>query len=229
MMSTAAVLWDLDGTLLRAAGTGRRSYAAALLAVTGAEFSAAAIDMGGRTDPEIAALVLAAAGFLDPALVPLVLAEVDTYYNAFVDELRTLTTAKPGAAVALEAFDAASIVQTVVTGNLRSIARHKVEAADLHHHLRLEYGGYGSDHQVRTELVRLSRTRLAVAGFEIDPARTWIIGDTPRDLDCAREAGVRCVLVATGTFSFEALEPLGADAVLADLTDLDRLHELVTA
>ncbi|MEO6125951.1 MAG: haloacid dehalogenase-like hydrolase [Ilumatobacteraceae bacterium] len=226
-MTTTAVLWDLDGTLLRAAGTGRLSYAAALRAVTGAEFPSAVIDMGGRTDPDIAALVLAAAGFDDPALVPALLAAVDAHYQIFADEFRALTSAKPGAAQALDAFAAADIVQTVVTGNLRSIARHKVEAAGLDHHLQLEHGGYGSDHRIRTELVRMSLARLAAGGVDVDPRRTWVIGDTSRDLECAREAGVRCVLVATGTEALEILERLGADAVFADLTDLDRLHELV--
>lgn len=226
-MTTTAVLWDIDGTLLRAAGTGQLSYAAALRVVTGADYPPAGVYMGGRTDPDIAALVLAAAGFDDPSLVPALLAELDAHYHASAEEFRALTSAKPGAAQALDAFEAAAVVQTVVTGNLRSIARHKVEAAGLQHHLRLEHGGYGSDHRIRTELVRISQGRLAAGGFDVDPQRTWIIGDTSRDLDCAREAGVRCVLVATGTEAIETLQLLGADAVFADLTDLDRLSELV--
>jgi len=226
---TTTILWDLDGTLLRAAGTGRLSYTAALLAVTGAEFPTTPIEMGGRTDPDIASLVLVAAGFDDPALVPLLLDAVDAYYSASATDLRALTTATPGAAAALHAFAGASVTQTVVTGNLESVARHKVEAADLRHHLHLEHGGYGSDHGVRAELVRLAVRRLDAAGLRADPARTWVVGDTPRDLDGARQAGVRCALVATGTYELDALDTLGADAVFADLTDLDRLLDLVVS
>lgn len=34
--------------------------------------------------------------------------------------------------------------------------------------------------------------------FRIDRARSWFIGDSARDLECARNAGIRSVLVATG-------------------------------
>jgi phosphoglycolate phosphatase len=54
----------------------------------------------------------------------------------------------------------------------------------------------------------------------VDPGRVWIIGDTPRDAACARDNGVRCLLVATGTYSVDQLSPLGADAVLSDLGDV---------
>lgn len=224
-----AVLWDLDGTLLRSAGTGVRSFTAALLAVVGAPFPTTAIDMGGRTDPDIATLVLAAAGFDDPDLVAPLLAEVATYYTTIGDELRSVTLAKPGAAAALDAFASMQVAQTIVTGNIEPVARHKVAAAGLDQHLRFELGGYGSDHSVRAELVHLSRRRLADSGATVGPQHTWVIGDTPRDLACARDAGVRCALVATGTYPFEALEHLGADGVFADLTELDRLLTLVSS
>jgi phosphoglycolate phosphatase-like HAD superfamily hydrolase len=46
-----------------------------------------------------------------------------------------------------------------------------------------------------------------------------IIGDTPRDVDCAKDNGCRCVAVATGNYAAEVLSSAGADVVLPDLTD----------
>jgi hypothetical protein len=40
---------------------------------------------------------------------------------------------------------------------------------------------------------------------------------------------VRCLLVATGSYSMAALEGAGADALLADLTDTERVRALLTA
>jgi phosphoglycolate phosphatase len=40
-----------------------------------------------------------------------------------------------------------------------------------------------------------------------------VIGDTPRDIACARADGVRCVAVATGPYAVDALGE--ADAVAA--------------
>jgi phosphoglycolate phosphatase-like HAD superfamily hydrolase len=45
----------------------------------------------------------------------------------------------------------------------------------------------------------------------------WVIGDTARDLACARAAGVRCLLAGTGHDGFEAVRDLRADAVLENL------------
>ena len=103
------------------------------------------------------------------------------------------------------------------------MAQLKLAAADLAHRLQLDLGGYGSDHLLRAELVRTSLHRIAEATGDVDPSNTWVVGDTPRDLDCARAAGVRCLLVATGTNPFEKLAALGADAALPDLADVDRV------
>ena len=45
-----------------------------------------------------------------------------------------------------------------------------------------------------------------------------IIGDTPRDIACARADGVRCIAVATGPFTAAQLP--GADVVLDSARDL---------
>jgi phosphoglycolate phosphatase-like HAD superfamily hydrolase len=54
----------------------------------------------------------------------------------------------------------------------------------------------------------------------------WIVGDTPRDLACARAVGVRCALVATGRTTVDELSRLGADIVLPDLSDARPLLNL---
>lgn len=224
-----AILWDIDGTLVRAAGAGVRSFVEALRTVTGLEFPGGDLDMGGRTDPDIAERILRAAGIDDGLddLVVRLLDEVAAVYAAREAEFQARTSALAGARAALDAFAARGTVQTVVTGNIRPVARMKLTAAGLADRLDLDCGAYGSDHRVRAELVRVANRRIAATVAEIDPARTWVIGDTPRDLECARAAGVRCVLVATGTNGVDKLAPLGADAVLADLTDLDPLLDLL--
>ncbi len=48
-----------------------------------------------------------------------------------------------------------------------------------------------------------------------------MIGDTPRDIACARADGVRCVAVATGPYGIEQLEE--ADWAVQDATALANL------
>jgi phosphoglycolate phosphatase len=68
--------------------------------------------------------------------------------------------------------------------------------------------------------------RLSAAGRRPDPGEVWIVGDTPRDVACARAVGVRCALVATGRSTVAQLSGLGADIVLPDLSDPQPLLDL---
>lgn len=223
------LLWDIDGTLLRTPGIGVRAFARALETVTGHPIARIRYDFGGKTDPLIARDLLAAVGIDDDSYVPRLLAEVERNYDEFADELRTSVVRLPGTAELLDHFTRSGAVQSVVTGNIRFVARRKLEAGGIDHHLLLDHGGYGSDHHDRTELVLLALERLAVhTGGPVDPDRVWVIGDTPRDLACARGAGVRCLLVATGTYGLDALAELGADHALADLSDVERVRDLLS-
>lgn len=107
---------------------------------------------------------------------------------------------------------------SLVTGNLESVARMKLAAAGIGHWFPSGQGGFGSDREDRTELPSIARTRAGEPGVPHPRADTVVIGDTPRDIACARADGVRCVGVAGGPYSPEELAE--ADAVAADARSL---------
>jgi phosphoglycolate phosphatase-like HAD superfamily hydrolase len=108
----------------------------------------------------------------------------------------------------------------LATGNVERGARIKLARANLNSFFA--FGGFGSDAESRTEIVRLAAENGARhAGCEIDSQHVFVIGDTPRDVDAGREAGFRTVGVATSEYSAEALRTAGADLVLSDF-DRDR-------
>lgn len=223
------VLWDIDGTLVRSAGVGVRAFGQAVHRVTGVAWQLKRLDFGGRTDPEIAALILADAGFDDDDLVAPVLLALADAYEALTDDVHASVTVLPGIDAVLSELGVRGATQTVVTGNIRPAAAVKVAAGKIDHHLRLDLGGYGSDHAVRAELVRVSLARAAADGVRFHADDVWVIGDTPRDLACARANGIRCALVATGAYPLDDLLDLGADLVLADLADPEALLEAIGA
>ena len=61
------------------------------------------------------------------------------------------------------------------------------------------------------------------------PEQTWVIGDTPRDYECAAAVGAHCLLVATGRYSYQELTRLGADHVADDLKATVTVADLLTA
>jgi len=127
----------------------------------------------------------------------------------------------PGVPAALDAVaaDPAVYRQALVTGNVEAIARRKLASAGLGHHFMPGQGGFGSDAEDRSALPGVARAR--AGGWPRE--RTVVIGDTPRDIACARADGVRVVGIATGPFSAEALAEADAvvDAASALLPVLD--------
>ena len=67
-------------------------------------------------------------------------------------------------------------------------------------------------------LPAIARRRAGQLGAPHPRGRTIVIGDTPRDIACARADEVRCLAVATGPYPADALGD--ADAVVGDAGEL---------
>ena len=105
----------------------------------------------------------------------------------------------------------------LVTGNYEPIARIKLARAGIGHHFAHGQGAFGSDAEDRSRAPGIARRR-AGAGRAHPRERTVVIGDTPRDIACARADGVRCLAVATGPFAPAQL--LAADVVATEARGL---------
>jgi phosphoglycolate phosphatase len=221
----SAVLWDIDGTLLTSGGVSARSFLDAVLDVTGLRPEGRNLDLGGRIDPEIATVLLETIGH-DSTLVPQVLVRLAEICSTRVTELNEKTEPLVGVVVLLELLAAAGVRQTVVTGNIESVGRLKLQAAGLVPPIELEVGGYGDHGSDRAAVGASALRRLADSGWSGSLDQCWIVGDTPRDLLCAQALGLRCALVASGRHTAESMADLGADIVLADLSDAAELLEL---
>jgi phosphoglycolate phosphatase len=227
------LLWDVDGTLVRAGDLGAAIFDVAFEAVLGVK-PRGRVRMSGKTDPQIVREYLAMMGIAETdGLVESVLRSIEGQLAAAAaaGELAAGGTACPGTAqvLALLAGDQ-RVVSTLLTGNIAPNAAVKVAAFGLDRWLDLSLGAYGSDEADRNLLVPIALGRLASErGVWLDPSDAWVIGDTPRDLECARVAGARCLLVATGRYTTEQLDGVGADAVLRDLADAPAVAKLLTS
>lgn len=226
------LLWDVDGTLVRAGDLGAAVFDVALEAVLGVRPDAR-VRMSGKTDPEIVREYLAALGVPETdGLVEAVLRRVEGHLAAAAAEGELIAggAACPGTGEVLRRLAADQrVASTLLTGNIAPNALVKVAAFGLDRWLDLSLGAYGSDEADRNLLVPVALRRLAEArGVTLAPADAWVIGDTPRDLECARAAGTRCLLVATGRYRFQELAALQPDAALEDLFDTEGVTKLLT-
>jgi phosphoglycolate phosphatase-like HAD superfamily hydrolase len=205
------LLFDIDGTLLQQAAV---EHALALREaageVHGVSLHDIEVEVAGRTDPAIARDLLGAVG----------VTEVGEWEQAAIAAYARLCPADlsdrvaPGIAELLEVLAGRpeDFRLSLLTGNLEPIARLKLARAGIGHHFEAGQGGFGSDHEDRARLPAIARARASDPPWARE--RTVVIGDTPRDIACARADDVRVAAVATGFFSVEQLAD--ADAVVDD-------------
>jgi phosphoglycolate phosphatase len=224
------LLFDIDGTLVRAGPVGGAVFNRALEAVLG-EVPSERVRMSGKTDPQIVREYLALMESDDTDHLPSILEHLERELAAAAAEITRDGSACPGAVELLEAVaNDDRFHSSVLTGNIAPNAVVKLAAFGLEKWLDLECGAYGSDSEDRKDLVPIAIQRLAsLRGIHISPEETWVIGDTPRDYECAAAAGAHCLLVATGGYRLEELSGLGADAVLADLSATGAVVDILSA
>lgn len=213
------VLWDIDYTLIAAPGVGRAVYEQAFLAAIGRPMREMGV-FGGRTELATMRETLIR-NEIEPtdAVLGAFAARLVEGFDAARRELADRGWVLPGAAATLAALAGdAAVHQSVLTGNLRAVARLKLEVFGLDTHLDLAAGAYGEDHVDRARLVGYAQYR-AQRRFAVrfDNVRTVLIGDTPNDVRAARDAGVSVIGVATGQNESEDLRSAGAPIVLAEL------------
>jgi phosphoglycolate phosphatase len=171
----------------------------------------AKVEAAGRTDVEIARDISLLSGVSAERFADgrddFRAACVAAYARLCPDDLSAYVA--PGVPDVLDALHGRDgVILGLLTGNLEPVARLKLARAGLGDFFEPGVGGFGSDHEDRTELPAIARAR--AGGYPRE--QTVIIGDTPRDIACARADGLRCIAVATGPFTAEQLA--GADAVL---------------
>jgi phosphoglycolate phosphatase-like HAD superfamily hydrolase len=134
----------------------------------------------------------------------------------------------PGVAELLAALATRTdVVVGLVTGNYRAAVPIKFAAVGLDP-THFVIGAFGDCGPTRPDLVRIARERAhAHAGTFIEPARTIVIGDTPRDVECALHHGCVCLAVETGGHTADELRRAGAQHAAANLRDANVLLSLL--
>jgi len=225
---TAALLFDVDGTLTDTAGAGKAALGPAMLEVYGETGPIHTFDFHGKTDPEIVRGLLAAAGRADAeidagleALWPLYLERL----TCALDDLGDRAIPLAGVLELLDHLAEDTRFKCgLVTGNLEEGARLKLAAAGCAG--MFAFGGFGSDAELRADLPPVALARASAQfGRTFRAEDAVVIGDTPQDIRCARATGARVLAVATGRHSLAELSAHGPDSVIPDLTDIKYVME----
>ena len=221
------VLFDIDGTLLRCGPQVGPLFVGALEEVFGEYGELPGYSFAGQTDPRIVLDLVRATGRAEEE----VLAKLPEMRRTYLGKLerglrREGMRLLPGVTDLLERLSAREdVLLGLLTGNWRGGAEIKLGRFGLNRYFA--FGAFGDDGVDRRDLVPVALERAAhLRGDRFPAERTLIVGDTVRDIDCARAAGVRSMGVATGFSDAERLEAAGADWVFASLEQAGREFEL---
>jgi phosphoglycolate phosphatase-like HAD superfamily hydrolase len=226
------VLFDIDGTLIK---TVRRSeyrelIHSMLLDIFGTCGQITQVDFAGKTDLAIYREALDCEGITIAQIrerLPLVEAATVDILNHLASTGQVFQLC-PGVGELLEALAVDSrFLPSLLTGNVEKLAEAKLRVAGIWEYFRGR-GAFGSDDEERDHLPAIAAERInAHLGQALAPDRFIIVGDTPRDISCARHFGARVLAVASGQHRVEQLKAYSPDALLADLSDTPAVIDLL--
>lgn len=218
------LIWDIDGTLIQGGGIGKSSLNEAFHQMFGVKDGFEKINMAGMVDSVFIERVFRANEISlrdkDRFLVE--------YCRILEKEISALSRplAAPGILDLFGELEPLGLFSNALgTGNIERGARIKLSRDRLNKYFPT--GGFGDEARERWELIRTAADNAAVHyGKSFKPERTFIIGDTPKDVECGQALGMKTIGVGTGPFSPARLKAAGADYVFEDFTDNEAFIKL---
>lgn len=195
-------LFDIDGTLLHVQSRFMMQLIEQLIKKVGRDqIVMDSESFAGRTDKDIFLKLL--------HLNQLQESRFDELRRLYISHLDTHLTQQEvnsirGVKSTLSYFESRQLHMGLLTGNFRESAFIKLNRAGLDSYF--DFGAFGCNHTNRNDLPEIAyefaKTKF---GTSFKPSDLVIIGDTPKDIECAKRFGAISIAVSTGNFSTEEL------------------------
>jgi phosphoglycolate phosphatase-like HAD superfamily hydrolase len=200
------VLFDIDGTLILTGGAGERAFDRVCETEFGVRHGTARLHFAGRTDPAIVRDFFTQHGIEPNA------ENFQRFFASYVFWLDHLLGQLPGRVlpgVRELLRGLAALPQPPLTGLLTGNIRLGAQIKLSHYGLWEQFatGAFGDDHEDRNEVAAIARERGGrVLNERLRGGQILVVGDTPRDVACARAIGARSLAVATGSYTRAELQ-----------------------
>jgi phosphoglycolate phosphatase len=219
------VLFDIDKTLIRGSTSRSSLFSDAFREIYGVNTTREIVNIHGMTDQQVIFEVLKKNGLTEKEI----LLKIEECMDFILDSFKKIEESfevelNDGVLELLEELKKQDFLMGLVTGNFEQIARVKMKKASINHYFQI--GGFGSDNISRTELVRAAIRRAEEKNFKKDN-NIFLFGDTPQDMNAGSEAGIATIGVTTGIYSKKDLENAGADYVVSDLQNTQKILNII--
>ncbi|MCW2967551.1 MAG: haloacid dehalogenase [Solirubrobacteraceae bacterium] len=213
------LLFDIDGTLVSTGGAGAVAWKRAFEELHGIPADIGQFTDAGMTDPDVGAQTFEAVLHRKPQaheLAVLLQRRLEHLPEAVAESAGYKVL--PGVPERLRQLSHDGHLLGIITGNSDGAAHVKLERGDLNRWFT--FGAYADPGEDRAAIVRRGIARgEALLGGDVPDDQILVIGDTPRDIEAAHEAGCTAIAVATGHYDAAALREAGADHVLETLEE----------
>lgn len=223
------VLFDIDGTLLKAGGIVRHAMGDALQQVFGTRGDIIDASFIGATDLGVVHNLMTREGFSTREIDARFSKLTEVYGPILRDKLASWDDFRicPGIPGILDRLRDNGTSLGLVTGNCRIGAKVKLERGGLWDYF--SFGAYGDETADRTEICRLAHQRGETeVGSDIPKDQVILVGDSPNDIRAANQYGIKVLAVYSGWTPREELEPLKPTWICADLSDTAEILALLT-
>jgi phosphoglycolate phosphatase-like HAD superfamily hydrolase len=220
------VLFDIDKTLIEGSKSQRIAFSEAFKKVYGVDTTIDVINHEGTTDQQIIIEVLKKNGLKEEVIKSKIKQCMKVMVKCFEKNIRKeKIIVLEGVRELLEELNKHNFLMGLVTGNLEPIARGKLMKVNLNHYFK--FGGFGNENINRTNLIKLA-IKKAKENFAFESDNNiFLFGDTPRDINAGKKVGVKTIGVATGIHSIKQLKNAGADFVLKNLKDINKILKIM--
>ena len=215
----AAILFDVDSTLISTGGASDRAWKRAFSELQGVEVEVSDYTGKGVPDPQVGLDSFRGAIGRDPSDAEMT-ALMSARHRYLPEEVQTSPGYRvmPGVVETLERLSGERRLIGLITGNTEIAADVKLSRANLNHFF--SFGGFGSDANARVDVCRKALERAdQVSGGRLDRETSIAVGDTPLDIEAGHGAGLKVLSVATGEYDADALRAAGGDWVIASLAE----------
>ncbi len=217
-MDIKIVLFDVDGTLIKAGGAGSNAMSIAFHLLFNKVKAFERVKFTGMTDPTIFKEAYIHSFGRFPSNF-----DFERFFKVYLKilawevEHSTKFRVLPGVPSLIRELKKMGIKVGLATGNLEEGARIKLQRAGLWD--EFEFGGFGSDSEDRAELTRIAveRSRLR----DVEPQQVLVVGDSPAEYYAAAMNGYKVALVSTGWTSWNELNGLLPNYIFEDFSDYE--------
>jgi phosphoglycolate phosphatase-like HAD superfamily hydrolase len=225
-----ALLFDIDGTLLNSHGLGRIPLETAIKDIFGIKADISSVDWMGRTDYDIAATALEQHGIakeIYKSRMKEIFERFSFYFEDYSRQYPGRFEILPGVREILQELSSLNQSLGLLTGNIMKNAFIKLKMLGIDIFFPYGVGAFGDEKRNRNDLAPGAIVKMKEYYKGISFTKSIIIGDSHRDIQCARSNGITSVIIASGKMPAKELAPYEPDYLFESMRDKEELLKIL--